>query len=895
MGAWWDHLNCGVFIISVAPTSTDKYSWQICHANQELNRLIANREAEFYHQLHHQIATCWSEQRAVTHRLQWGKADLHIKLSPDIEKKEIIGSCYAVYPASENGTNSGQSKRRFSDLVSDFTDAVVIVDGQGYVVYVNPAAEQLFNRKAEELEGELFGLPIVVGEKTDVDIIRKGGQTTSAEMRVKETVGSDQTVYVIASLHEITERKKVEESLRIRERAIAASSNGIVITDALQPDNPIIYVNPAFERITGYKAEEVIGRNCRFLQRHDTQQPQLEILRSALKEGRECHVVLSNYRKDGQQFWNDLYVAPVFNERGELSNFVGVQTDITQQIEAERELRASEERLRTILLSMKQGVTFSDRRGYFQIFNPQMEELTGYSKAEANACGDFMRLLYPDYKDYQQGMQRLHELEYRRFISVESRIRRKNGEFRDVEVSSLLIQYAGQDMYLSVYYDVTERKKAEAKLRQQNELQRLLQNITLKIQREINIDQILHVAVTESRILLNADRVGIYKFDADWNGEFIVESVRTPELSILQRAINDSCFRDHYLEKYRQGHISSIDDVAHSTQIADCHRELLQQFDVQANVVSPIVCKSKLWGLLIAHQCSAPRQWQDFEIEMLGQISNHVAIALQQAEMNQYLEAQVRERTQQLENSLAELERALMREKELGELKSRFISMTSHEFRTPLATIQAASDLLKKYGDKMTPEKRRERLDKIQQEVKKMTELLEEVLTIGKASAGKLTKQPVPLDVNQLVRECLEGVNHLVSAKHTLVVENHWQSIEEFWADPHLLQQAVTNLLSNALKYSPQGGRITLTVGGNGQELTIAIADQGIGIPEAELPHIFESFYRANNVGNISGTGLGLAIAQAAVEQHSGRIEVHSVEGEGTTFTIHIPNQRQCP
>lgn len=189
---------------------------------------------------------------------------------------------------------------------------------------------------------------------------------------------------------------------------------------------------------------------------------------------------------------------------------------------------------------------------------------------------------------------------------------------------------------------------------------------------------------------------------------------------------------------------------------------------------------------------------------MLGQISNHVAIALQQAEMNQYLEAQVRERTQQLENSLAELERALMREKELGELKSRFISMTSHEFRTPLATIQAASDLLKKYGDKMTPEKRRERLDKIQQEVKKMTELLEEVLTIGKASAGKLTKQPVPLDVNQLVRECLEGVNHLVSAKHTLVVENHWQSIEEFWADPHLLQQAVTNLLSNALKYSPR-------------------------------------------------------------------------------------------
>ncbi len=893
MGAWWDHLNCGIFIISVAGTAEGRCSWQIEQSNRELNRLLGNWEVEFYHQLHNQVLTCWQEQRVVTYF--WERGNLYVKLSPDLANNQIIGSCYALHLLHRDRTTFLEQRQHFADLVSNFTDAAVVVDRRGYVVYVNPAAEQLFNRQASELEGELFGLPIVAGEKTDVDIIRKGGETTSAEMRVKETVDTDQTVYIIASLHDITERKKVEESLRVRERAIAASSNGIVITDALQPDNPIIYVNPAFERITGYRAEEVIGRNCRFLQGNDTQQPQLAVLRSAIKEGKECHVVLSNYRKDGQQFWNDLYIAPVFNERGELSNFVGVQTDITQQIEAERELRASEERLRTILLSMKQGVTCSDRHGYFQIFNPQMEELTGYSKAEANASRDFMRLLYPDYRDYQQAMQRLHELEYRRFLSGESRIRRKNGEFRDVEVSSILMQYAGQDMYLSVYYDVTERKKAEAQLRQQNELQRLLSNITLKIQREINIDQILHVAVTETRILLNTDRVGIYKFDADWNGEFIVESARSPELSILHRTINDSCFREQYLEKYRQGRISTIEDVERSTQIMDCHRELLREYDVKANVVSPIVCKNRLWGLLIAHQCSAPRQWQEFEIEMIGQISNHVAIALQQAEMNQYLEAQVRERTQQLEESLAELERALAREKELGELKSRFISMASHEFRTPLATIQAASDLLKNYGDKMSPEKRRERFEKIQQEVKKMTELLEEVLIVGKASAGKLRKRPVALDVPQFVQECLETITPLITAKHTLVVENHWQATEEFWADPYLLQQAVTNLLINALKYSPNGGQVTLTVNGNAQELTLAVADQGIGIPATELPHIFDSFYRAKNVGNISGTGLGLAIAQAAVEQHNGTIEVDSTEGRGTTFIIHIPNQRQKP
>jgi signal transduction histidine kinase len=220
--------------------------------------------------------------------------------------------------------------------------------------------------------------------------------------------------------------------------------------------------------------------------------------------------------------------------------------------------------------------------------------------------------------------------------------------------------------------------------------------------------------------------------------------------------------------------------------------------------------------------------------------------------------------------------------------------MTSHEFRTPLATIQAASDLLKNYGDKMTAEKRRERLDKIQQEVRKMTEMLEEVLTMGRASAGKLIKRSVVMDVNQFAQQCLEEASHLAGIKHELVLENHWQSGEEFWADPHLLQQAVSNLLINALKYSPNGGRVTLTVNGNAEELLIAISDQGIGIPQAELPHIFDSFYRAKNVGNISGTGLGLAIAHAAVEQHNGTIEVHSTEGEGTTFMIHIPNQRQA-
>src|SRR5829696_3125915 len=131
---------------------------------------------------------------------------------------------------------------------------------------------------------------------------------------------------------------------RLLDRAVAASPNGIVITDPKLPDNPIVYVNPAFEKISGYSAEEVRGRNCRFLQGDHRDQPALEELRAALGEERECRVVLRNYRKDGTPFWNELYISPVHDQEGTLTNFVGVQNDITERRSIEEGLRDSEER-----------------------------------------------------------------------------------------------------------------------------------------------------------------------------------------------------------------------------------------------------------------------------------------------------------------------------------------------------------------------------------------------------------------------------------------------------------------------------------------------------------------------------------------------------------------------
>ena len=157
-------------------------------------------------------------------------------------------------------------------------------------------------------------------------------------------------------MRDATERKRVEEALRIRDTAIAASSNGILVTDPTRPDNPITYANPVFERMTGYSAEDVVGRNCRFLQGEDNKQPAVRELHEAIQEGRYLTVVLRNYKKDGTPFWNELSVSPVYDEEGRLTRYVGVQNDVTQRIKVEEDLRRSEEIYRSFVEQSEEGI-----------------------------------------------------------------------------------------------------------------------------------------------------------------------------------------------------------------------------------------------------------------------------------------------------------------------------------------------------------------------------------------------------------------------------------------------------------------------------------------------------------------------------------------------------------
>jgi signal transduction histidine kinase len=244
-----------------------------------------------------------------------------------------------------------------------------------------------------------------------------------------------------------------------------------------------------------------------------------------------------------------------------------------------------------------------------------------------------------------------------------------------------------------------------------------------------------------------------------------------------------------------------------------------------------------------------------------------------------------------------EISNALQKERELGELKSSFVAMTSHEFRTPLATIQSSAELLQRYQHKLSADKQVIHLQRIQMAVERMTQMLNDILIISEVEAGKLEFHPQPLNLVKFCRDLVEELQ-LSAKKQQLIIFTHQGDCQEqlpsgeYQLDEKLLRQILSNLLSNALKYSPADSTVQFNLSLLNNKAIFRVEDQGIGIPSEDLSRLFESFQRATNVGTIQGTGLGLAIVKQCVNLHGGEITVESKVNQGTTFTVKLPLNR---
>ena len=235
-----------------------------------------------------------------------------------------------------------------------------------------------------------------------------------------------------------------------------------------------------------------------------------------------------------------------------------------------------------------------------------------------------------------------------------------------------------------------------------------------------------------------------------------------------------------------------------------------------------------------------------------------------------------------------ELRRALERERELNQLKSNFVSMVSHEFRTPLGIIQSSAEILNDYLDQLAPGERREQLMSITKNSRRMAGLMEDVLLLGRLDSGRMEFNPRPLDLAALCRRLVDELASISNGRCPIEFSTCGLPTEAC-ADERLLRHILLNLLSNAVKYSPPGQPVAFRAGGTEDSLVFSIEDRGIGIPSDDLPVLFDAFSRGSNVGQTPGTGLGLVIVKQSVELHGGRIEIDTREGGGTTFTVTIP------
>jgi signal transduction histidine kinase len=252
------------------------------------------------------------------------------------------------------------------------------------------------------------------------------------------------------------------------------------------------------------------------------------------------------------------------------------------------------------------------------------------------------------------------------------------------------------------------------------------------------------------------------------------------------------------------------------------------------------------------------------------------------------LESRIVERTAELQKANLRLEKAVTHEHELGILKSNFISMVSHELRNPLCIILSSSQILERYRDRISPEKSAAQFAAIQSAVERITSLTEEVLLFGRFEAGRVALSLAPVDLPSF---CTALVDEVLSATHqrcaiALRVEGRF---DEAQCDQKLLRHILSNVLQNAVKFSPPAALIDFALRRADDQAIFEIKDRGIGIPTAEQSRLFTTFYRAGNATHLPGTGLGLVIVKRCVDAHGGSISIASAEGIGSLVTIRLP------
>ncbi|MEZ7890835.1 MAG: PAS domain-containing sensor histidine kinase [Candidatus Wallbacteria bacterium] len=590
-------------------------------------------------------------------------------------------------------------------------------------------------------------------------------------------------------------------------------------------DGVITSANLGVENVSGWKPEELVGKHYTELV-HPEQAQAADLLHAAIANSeRPAFFELLCRRKDGQYLKVEFSIAPIF-DAGNVVGTLGIGRDITARKRIEDDLKQSEERYRILFETATDIIYTVAPDGLVTTVNPYVKLSCGW-EIEDIIGKPFTNFMHPD--ELQYAMQ-LHQ-----YIAMgkkppifELRFLHKDGHYLNAEFSITPFFKDGQFLgTLGIGRDVTERNRIQELIKKSEQQQKAILN---------NITDIAWLK--------------------DFDGHYImVNEAFEKAFGVKNEHLTGKTSLEIFMAEEAMHHVEDHEQVV-KTGNSIVKEERFEFYDrsrriFEVSIVPIYNHKSEIIGTTgIAHDITERKKVEE------------------------------------------QLVSALQKEKELNLMKATFLETVSHEFRTPLSVILLSSEMMEQYSEKMTFEKKETHVKKIRESVNKMTALLDDVLMLTKNEAKKMVFKPAPVNLRNLCESIYSDIS-LINKNGCVINFNYADELkksETILADESLLRYIITNLLNNAAKYSPVDGRVNFEVNSSEDgKLVILIKDNGIGIPEEDMPILFETFHRARNVGGIKGTGIGLSIVKRCVELHGGSIKVNSKVNSGSEFIVKIP------
>ncbi len=751
-------------------------------------------------------------------------------------------------------------------------------------------------------------------------------------------------------------------SLPVDEHLLNAAPLAIILTDMRQDDAPAVFVNDAFCQMAGYPREEIIGRNCRFLQEGDSDQPGLENIRHAIETGSETTVILRNYRKNGTLFWNELHLAPLRNAEGEVTHFLGIQNDVTERVNVQQALQEKEHSLSLALLASQAGVWVWDIPTNALTWDAAMEAMHGLAPGTFSGDYEDWRVrVHPD--DLPMAEAAIREaLVDQTHLNTEFRVLWPDDSVRYLHAQAMIVRDKTTHQPLTmigVNRDITQSKIAEQDLRKREEqLRWLVQHMPVLID-AFNAEG--HIIVwnqecervsgyTAEEILDNPQAVELLYPDPAYRQEVIDDATAWGD-KLFQREYRLTC-KDGSQRIVSWSHIPAPYaitgettwavgiDVTDQRQAEQALRDSEQRYRLLTDMMSDYAASVAIsddgqlhieWieGAFVqitgrevpightptgkhTHPDDSERVASDIARTVNGEATYSEYRHLNPEDKTIWLgvhrqpewdasgqrvarfyvvahDITARKHAEAFALENERLKQQFQREQAQNTLIQRIVAMLSHDLRTPLSIISTSREIITHYGERLSPEQLLQRMDIIGRQVSLMDDILRDTVNMVH---GNLDQQHFRPTLINLAALCQVSVNEIAIAGYS-GQQLHFENISgvtKAWVDEILISRILLNLLSNAIKYTPEDGHIRLELNQQARTVVLCVKDNGLGIAPDDLPHIFEPFYRSQHVQAIRGTGLGLSIVKDSVTRHQGHLEVESILGQGTTFSVYLPD-----